>query len=161
VGSFLSTSATVARPYIITETPFSNSFDLDTDQRARVQSVFDANFAGLDATDGVEAAGFQLALWDAVYDDDWDVQGVGGVFSASASNPDVISAANSYLEAARDYEEGQAFAMTFLESNPGANQTKYQNLVTVSPVPIPAAGGMLLLALGGLGLAARRRRKTA
>jgi hypothetical protein len=160
VGSFLSTSATVARPYIITETPFSNSFGLDTTQRARVQSVFDANFGDLDATNGVEAAGFQLALWDAVYDGDWDVQGVGGVFSASASD-DVIAKANFYLVAARDYNGGQAFAMTFLESSPALGQTKYQNLVTVSPVPIPAAGGMLLLALGGLGLAARRRRKAA
>jgi hypothetical protein len=157
VGSRLAPRGT-AQSYIITETPFSNSFGPDIDQRARVQSVFDANFGDLNATNGVQAAGFQLALWDAVYDGNWDIGT--GVFRASAS-PDVVAKANFYLGAARDYDGGQAFAMTFLESNPGANPTKYQNLVTVSPVPIPAAGGMLLLALGGLGLAARRRRKAA
>jgi hypothetical protein len=158
VGSFLAPSGTT-QSYIITETPFSNSFGLDIDERARVQSVFDANFRDLDETNGVEAAGFQLALWDALYDGDWDIED--GVFRADASNAAVIDAANSYLEAAETYSGGQRFTMTFLESNYGANQTKYQNLVTVSPVPIPAAGGMLLLALGGLGLAARRRRKAA
>ena len=152
VGSFLSTSSTAAKPYVITESPFSNSVALDV---SRIQAVFDANFKTVDATNGVQAAGFQLALWNAVYEDDWDISD--GAFRVSADSA-IIDKAQAYLDAANSYVGGTQWRMTFLESNPAAGETKHQNLVTVSPVPIPAAGGMLLLALGGLGMAARRRK---
>lgn len=156
VGSYLSTSQTNARPYVITDDPFSNSWSIGADGMARVQSMFDANYAGVDTASGVQAAAFQLALWNAVYDDDGDVGS--GVFEASA-HTSIIDLANDYLDAASLYQGGKAYALTFLESTPkpGTNQNKYQNLVTVSAVPVPAAGGLLLLALGGLGAVARRR----
>lgn len=155
LGSFLSTSGS-AKPYVITDNPFSNSFGMDAGERARVQSVFDANYGTLDVTNGVDAAGFQVALWNALYDGDLDAGD--GVFSVS-NNADVIAAANGYLTAANAYDGDKAYRLTFLESTPSANQTKkYQNLVTVSPVPLPAAGILLLAAFGGLGFAARRRK---
>lgn len=157
LGSFLSTSGTTARPYTTTDTPFSNSYDLGTAGIARVQSVFDANFNDVTVADGVQAAGFQLALWNAVYDDDWTIGD--GVFKASADAA-VVAKANAYLTAASTDGTDKAYRLTFLESAPGPQQAKYQNLVTVSPVPIPAAGGLLLVALGGLGLAGRRRKPT-
>ena len=160
VGSYLSTSQTNARPYTITDDPFSNSWSLDTDGMARVQSMFDANYAGVDTANGVQAAAFQLALWNAVYDDDGDVET--GAFRASASNQSILDLANDYLGAANTYGGGKAYVLSFLESTPkpGTNQNKYQNLVTVSAVPIPAAGGLLLLAISGLGAVARKRKTT-
>lgn len=144
-----------AKPYTITDNPFSNSYGLDADERARVQKVFDANFATLDASDGYEAAGFQLALWDALYDDDWHAGA--GSFAASADAA-VLGLANGYLTAAQGYGGDRKFNMTFWESTPGVGQKKHQNLVSVAPVPLPAAGLLFLGALGGLAGVRRRKR---
>ena len=67
-------------------------------------------------------------------------------------------AATSYLQAAKDYTGTNKFDLTYLESTA---QNRRQNLVTadLAPVPLPAAGLMLLAALGGL--AATKRRKPA
>lgn len=156
LASFLSTSTTVAQPYKITTDPFSNSYELDTAAQARVQKMFDANYTTLTLTNGNQVAGFQLALWDAVYDGDGKLND--GAFRATASDT-IKTLANGYMSAAAGWTGGKRFDMTFLEST-GTGSHKRQNLVTVAPVPVPAAGGLLLLAVGGLA-ALRRRRKTA
>lgn len=153
IGSFLNVSGPA--PYTITGSPFSNSYGLDAGERARVQAVFDANFATLDVGDGNAAAGFQLALWDALYDNDWKAGA--GAFAATADAA-ILGLADGYLTAAQSYTGGKQFNMTFYESTPGTGQTKHQNLVSVAPVPLPAAGLLLLGALGGLAALRRRRR---
>jgi hypothetical protein len=148
VSHYLGTTG--SNSYTITDTPFLSSYGFDAGQMARVQSVFDANFAALDATSGNQAAGFQLALWNALYDTDWTVQG-GSAFSAMA-NVDILEIADSFLALANGFDGDSAWSLTFLESNTGR-----QNLVSATPVPVPAAGLLLLAALGGLGLARRRK----
>jgi hypothetical protein len=156
LDSLLSTSDSDARPYTITDDPFSNSYSLSDAEQACVQSVFGANFNTLDVTNGEEAAGFQVALWNALYEGDLLAQS--GRFAVSTTQA-VINKANYYLgEAAADDTNENIYRMSFLESTPGDNEIKRQNLVTVSPVPLPAAGILLLVALGGLGVAGRRRK---
>jgi hypothetical protein len=140
------------KSYTITSTPFTNSYGLSTDERARVQSVFDANFKEVDVADKFDAAGFQVALWNALYDTDWKAEL--GTFAIDSSTG-VINSANAYLQAASVYNGARVWNLTFLQSNTGN-----QNLVTATPVPVPAAAGLMLLALGGLA-AVGRRRKTA
>lgn len=149
LGSFLGTSG--AHAYTITPTPFSNSYGLDDTQRARVQNVFDANYGTLTLTDGIQVAGFQLALWEALYDGDGNLGT--GTFRASASAA-ILNAAAGFLGAASSWAGGQRYEMTFLEST---GNPQRQNLVTVSPVPLPAGGLLLLTALGGLAWARRRK----
>src|SRR6056297_968415 len=82
VGDFLSTSSTDPKPYKITENPFSNNDGLTGFQQDRVESIFNANYGKVDVEDGAKAAGFQLALWEALYDEDYDL--ADGSFEASA-----------------------------------------------------------------------------
>ncbi len=140
-----------ATPYTVTKTPFSNSYGLDADDMKRVQSVFNANFANVVQKNDIQAAAFQVALWDALYDDDFRASD--GDFKINRS--DIRTQADVYLAAAKAYTGKKVWNLTFLESK---DKPTRQNLVTVTPVPVPAAAGLMLLALGGLAAVGRRRR---
>jgi hypothetical protein len=151
LGSYLGQSG--VHGYETTTNPFTNSVNLAGAAMARVKAVFNANFDNTINASTVSSAGFQVALWEAVYEG-YDV--TSGDFQASG-NAGVVAAATGYLNAAMAYTGGNNWNFTFLQSTAASRR---QNLVTVSPVPVPAAGLMLLTALGGL-VAARRRKKAA
>lgn len=154
MGAYLGTSGT--HSYETTDTPFSNSYGLGADGMARVQAVFDASYGDDVLANKTNSAGFQLALWEVVYDDGFDLT-TGDLMALNADASDdsaVISAAEGYLGAAFAYAGGKKWNLTYLES-PGNKQ----NLVTVSPVPLPASALMLIGAVGGLAAMRRRRKK--
>lgn len=164
-------------PYESTLTPFANSYGLDSLQMERVQRFFDANYAlGLE-TNVNQSAAFQMGLWEVLYDDDFslvadtaatdDFRGVAG----NASSVTAFTLAGTYLSAAQTYSGGQNWSLIFLESqnyrSPHQNPRYRQNLVTAvqysgtTPVPVPAAGLLMVFGLAGLGLMTRRRRASA
>ncbi len=151
--------------YNPTTTPFAASgVVLTTTQTDNIQALFNTGLFGLDLSVGSNSAGFQLALWELIYETDslFDVTvgGIGG-FWATSGNAAALSTANSLLDGLGDLPTGN-YNLTFLESV----GHKSQNLVTgnllpdeVPSVPVPAAGMLLLSALFGTGMLARMRRR--
>ena len=113
-----------------------------------IDRLFTSSYAGVDTA--TEAAAFQLALWEIISDTGSTLSLTGGSFLATAS-AGVINTANIYLAALSGASTG-GYTMTFL------NSRSSQDLVTVSPVPVPAALGMLGIGLVSL-FGVRRRKK--
>jgi hypothetical protein len=93
----------------------------------------------------------QLAIWNALYDNDTDV-GSGGIFRSNA-NATVVAIANAMLAALYSSSYSASQAILIDTENP-AGTTYTQNFITT---PEPTA--LVLLGTGMLGLALVRRRK--
>jgi len=156
LGAYLGTSG--EHGYEITNTPFQNGgVDLMQAGMDRISAVFNANFSADVTSTNVKSAAFQLALWEAVYDDDFNI--TTGDFRAASGDTNVNTAAAGYLSAASTYAGPNLWNVLFLESTDGGvDGDRKQNLVTVAAVPLPASVLMLLAALGAIGMTARCRR---
>jgi hypothetical protein len=107
----------------------------------------------------LEAAGFQVALWEIVSDTATGFDLSSGDFAVSG-NANAAAQAQGYLDGLAQAQTG-GYTIDFLTSG------NSQNLVTgkvapppaVNPVPLPAAGWMLLAGFGGL-FGLRRGRKS-
>lgn len=149
--------------YDVTTTPFDVA-PLTSARITNILALFNTGLTGLDLTMGRNSAGFQLALWELVYENTGNPFNVSvGNFLATSSNANAIIKANSLLAGLGGVKTGN-YGLTFLQ----AYHHRSQNLVTgnpipevIQPVPVPAAGLLLFGALAGTGLLARlRRRKT-
>ena len=142
------------KDYVPTSSPFATD-PLTNLQISNIGRLFDTAYAGLDfSKSSSDSAGFQLALWEIIYEDYEDQE---KPFNLSLGNLTITgnSAAIAAGQAFLDNLDGkvtQRWNLVFLESRSN------QDLVTATPVPVPAAAGLLLLALGGLAAVGRRRR---
>ena len=138
--------------YVVTNTPFTNSYGLSRVQQENVEKMFAANYSSLDLTNDHQSAGFQLALWEVVYE-----------------TKNVFSIRTGKFRAETSWWMGQAlhFADQFLGKINNVASENYkvsyyqstgnsQNLVSVTPVPLPAAGLMLGIGLVGFYCLGRR-----
>ena len=125
--------------YVTTNDPYSNSYSLSDFAISRVQAVFDANYGLFDQTNGDQATAFQMALWEAAYESDKAGLGMStGAFQAASTGSTGL--ADKMLANAAAYAGPKLWNMTFFEvANLGPNRPgdSGQNLVTVSPVPVP------------------------
>lgn len=101
--------------------------------------------------DAITSAAFQVAIWEYVYDTDGNL--ATGDFRLRSSTADAVEirAAEFVTLGA----ESGGYELTFLKSTP-ASGAKSQDLVTAAPIPLPAAGWMLIAGLAGLAAARRR-----
>lgn len=113
-----------------------------------IDRLYSSVYAQVDSA--TEAAAFQVALWEVIYDNGSAFDLNAGAFSTSG-NANVEALASSYLSGLSNASTG-AYNLTFLYSENG------QDLVTASPIPLPATSLLLIAGLGGMA-AVRARRK--
>jgi hypothetical protein len=103
---------------------------------------------------GAMAAGLQLAIWEVLYDTNYDL--TSGSFRVTSATTDALNYGATYLQsltnAGGSYTSATA---TWLDAPAGAGQDQ----ITANPVPEPAT--ILLMGVGLAGLTTRRRRQTA
>jgi hypothetical protein len=116
-----------------------------------LQGLYTNHYASV--VDQTTSAAFQLAIWDIVYETS-GAYGLGtGVFKSGTTGV-IADTANSWL-ANLEFETAH-YNLAFWDG--ASERVNSQDLVTATPVPVPAAAGLLLLALGGLAAVGRRRR---
>jgi hypothetical protein len=146
--------------YEVTATPFLTKL-LSNAQKAAIRAVFNAGYDAALLPGNDYSAGFQLALWEIVNETSGSFSLAGGSFTATAAAGALTVAGNllAGLDAAGGAPLGGNWRIVYLQSRDGNGDGRRdsQNLVTVAPVPLPAAGLMLLAALGGMAAARRRR----
>lgn len=117
--------------------------------RTNIDRLFSTYYASLETKN--QKAAFQFALWEIIYDDGLDLGA--GTFKDNGTNGAIRSLADGYLSGIQsDAALSGRYKFTFLTS------TDSQDLVTVSPIPLPAAGWLLLAGVAGLAGLRRRAR---
>lgn len=136
--------------YSATDDPFSNSNGVSLPARDRIDDFFqDIDVIAESNASTSRSSAVQIALWEILYDDDYNLGT--GVFQTTGGS---TSIAQGLLDFAKNNDLARTMKVTYLEAENGARQ----NLVTISPVPLPAAGFLLLGGLGGLTLLRKRRK---
>lgn len=157
IGHWLNLPST----YSVTTSPFNPDGSI-TAVVATLTQLVNTAYKGVlgNATD---SAAFQLALWEIVNEGSGNYDVNDGDFKASG-NLAVRNQANAFLDNLTGTATGN-YKLTYLQSESSmqrfAEGQPSQNLVTISEVPLPAAGLLLIGALGGLGMFARRRKAAA
>nr|WP_319386769.1 hypothetical protein [uncultured Roseibium sp.] len=153
-------SLTLKGLYEMTNAPFSNTFSFSDTQKTNIESLFETAYLDLDLSNDNQSAGFQLALWEIAYESSGTLDVQNGTFSTVASMG-AVDAANAFLGNLGG-QITQSYQVDYYESLGYRNGTRYsQNLVSVTPVPLPAAGLLLAFGLTGLYLTGTRKKPKA
>lgn len=118
----------------------------------------------------LNAAGFQLALWEIIADDNPNMSGLqsslssGLVRSVSGTRSDIRQSAQSMLDRIDGVFGPESYGFELFTSGTSMGQSGragYQDFLVAHRVPEPGSFGLLAGALGSLALIGRHRRKTA
>lgn len=120
----------------------------------KVHSLFEANQILDDySLTEMESAGFQLAIWDVIYDDDWNVSTKGSDnrnwFRVKNAPIAVVDTANQFLYNASDFQSGNSYE--YVQYDGSFSDT--QGLIVANEVPnVPLPIPLVLLGTGIIGL---------
>lgn len=156
----IATNLSLPSDYLETDTPFADSIGtLSATILSNIESLFETAYSTLDVMDNQQSAGFQLALWEILYETSGDLDLTTGSFQQTRDGTAQDGAeafANGFLDGLGG-PITQGYDLTFWESvDTGSGRS--QNLVSVTAVPLPAAGLLLLAGLGAIAGASRSRR---
>lgn len=156
----LANNLSLPSKYTVTDTPFKNTTgSFSASVQANLQKLFNTSYSTLDLNNNAQSAGFQLAMWEIVNENRSTLTLNAGTLRWSGGSAAARDAANKFLSQLNG-PVTQQYELTFFESGKDKfGRQLSQNLVTVAPIPLPAAvwllGGGLVLMAG----VARRRRK--
>lgn len=143
---------------------------LSDNQKDDIQSLFDIAYDDVlgNITSKKYSGGFQLALWNIVYDEG-DYSMVTGNFTNDGTTnraTDAHAYANQILAGiVTDDDDEDKFTLLFFESENHSSQNLVAGfapgdptLTQLAPVPLPGAGMLLIAGMGALAASSRRRR---
>ncbi|MDP3540143.1 MAG: PEP-CTERM sorting domain-containing protein [Azonexus sp.] len=115
----------------------------------------------------LNAAAFQLALWEIIADDGAAIGlqsdlTAGLVRKVASTNASMLTAANTLLSHIDGVYGRENYSYELFISGRSVGQagtSGYQDFLVVNRIPEPGMAALMLTALGGLGLAGLRRRK--
>lgn len=116
----------------------------------------------------LNAAAFQLALWEIIADDNPAMNGLqfnldsGLVRKVSTTNASLVTATTALLNRMDGVYGSENYAFNLYVSGKSLGQGPtggYQDFLVVNKIPEPGAFSLMLGALGGMGLLALRRRQ--
>lgn len=154
----IATNLSLPSDYSTTSTPFLASIGaFSATVTSNIQKLFDTSYSTLDLDSNKQSGAFQLALWEILYETSGTFDLTAGTFYQSRTGTAQDHAeglANSFLTGLNG-PVTQRYRLTFWESDAGDNEQRSQNLVSVEPVPLPAAAWMLIAGVGALAGARR------
>lgn len=119
---------------------------------SKVQELYDRYYDV--ATDAENGAAFQLALWEILYDPNNTNLSSGNFIATDPGGATSIGVAQSWLNIIGDSsipDPAHRYTLTGLLSQTGQDQ------IVPSTQPVPGPAGVVLLAIGAVGLVARRK----
>lgn len=129
---------------------FNGQFGVDAADIAKLYSLFYTNTLG----NNLNAAGFQLALWELIADSSKNLA-AGSVRANGSTNASITAKAQSMLDALSGPAGSDSFIYTIYTSS--SKQDYLVVTLNENQVPEPQSAMLLVLAIGLLALALRRR----
>ena len=123
---------------------------------ARVQKLFDKAYDLTIPTDRDKSAGFQIAIWEVLYDTGFDLN-TGG-FTVTSAGGSALSEAVGFLSGLDTWTGSQKWTLTLYDGEP--SDPDAQDVGVAAAIPLPAAAWLLLGVSGAL-VAAKRRHSAA
>jgi hypothetical protein len=149
--------------------PFQVARVLSDGIKQRVDDFVDATYSDDVVSTSKKSAAYQLALWEVAYEKETITVGLDPVAGNNFQNyntaADVLGLAKGYLTTYLNALSGSSitnrYNVNFLDADGNTDILDNQDLITMTVVPLPAAGLLLFGAVGALGLTSRRRKVSA